>query len=142
MKRADAKLLVADDSATMRLCISYLLRELGVQRIDEAANGALAFSMFRRNDYDLVITDWSMPLADGLDLLRTIRGGTLRSDTPVLMLTVGADIARLHEALATGATGFVPKPFFNPSLREQVVNLLAMRPPLRSEEPIRLRQLA
>ena len=142
MRRADAKLLVADDSATMRLCVTYLLRELGVRHLDEAANGAIAFSMFRRKHYDLIITDWSMPLVDGLELLRAVRGGNLRNDTPVLLLTIGADHLKLREAMASGATGFVPKPFFNPSLKEQVVNLLAMRPPLRSDERTLLRYSA
>lgn len=128
MKRAEAKLLVADDSSTMRLCVCWLLRQQGIRQVDEAANGAIGFSMFRRKRYDLVITDWAMPLVDGLDFLRAVRGGNLRNDTPVLMLTTSSEQGSLHEAIAAGATGFVPKPRFNPSLTEQVVNLLAMRP--------------
>lgn len=133
MKRADAKILVADDSASMRLCISYLLREVGIQLIDEAVNGAVAFTMFRRKNYDLVIADWVMPIVDGLDLLSAVRGGSLRNDVPVLLLTVGSSEENLQLATAAGATGFVRKPHFNPSLKEQVANLLAMRPPRRSE---------
>ena len=133
MKRADAKILVADDSASMRLCISYLLRELGIHVIDEAVNGAVAFTMFRRRNYDLVITDWSMPIVDGLELLSAVRGGKWRNDIPVLLLTLGAREENLQVATASGATGFVRKPYFNPSLKEQVANLLSMRPPLRSE---------
>jgi two-component system chemotaxis response regulator CheY len=127
MKRADAKILVADDSASMRLCISYLLREAGIHFIDEAVNGAVAFTMFRRKNYDLVISDWTMPIVDGLELLSAVRGGRWRNDIPVVLLTAGAREENHQLAMATGATGLVRKPFFNPSLNEQVVKLIAKR---------------
>ena len=133
MKRAHAKVLVADDSASMRLCISYLLREVGIQLIDEAVNGAVAFTMFRRKNYDLIITDWVMPIVDGLELLGAVRGGKWRNDIPVLLLTAGAEEEDLQLAMTSGATGLVQKPYFNPSLKEYVVNALARRSPTRSE---------
>lgn len=128
MKKADAHVLVAEDSSTMRACVCWVLRQLGIRYIDEAMNGALAFTMFRRKHYDLIITDWAMPLVDGLDLLRAVRGGTERSDTPVLMLTVPSDIGSLHQAIGSGATGFIPKPQLNPALSDQVTSVLAQRP--------------
>ena len=74
-----------------------------------------------------------MPLVDGLEFLSAIRGGRMRNDIPVLLLTLGAAEEDLQAAAATGASGFVRKPFFNPSLKDHVAKLLAMRPPLRSE---------
>ena len=125
MKPADARLLVAEDSPTMRVCVCWVLHELGIRHVDEAENGALAFSLFRRKPYDVVITDWSMPLVDGLDFVRAVRGGLERRDTPMLLLTVPSEVGSLHQAIGAGATGFVLKPHLNPALAQQVANILS-----------------
>lgn len=128
MNRQDAQILVADDSPSMRVCLCYLLRQLGFRNVDEAPHGATALAMFRRKAYDVVITDWYMPHLSGLSLLRAIRRGPMRSSTPVLVLTGSVTHGSLHEAVAAGATGFVPKPFFNPSLSDQVIDLIDALP--------------
>ena len=128
MNRQDAQILVADDSPSMRVCLCYLLRQLGFRNVDEAPHGATALAMFRRKAYDVVITDWYMPHLSGLSLLRAIRRGPMRPSTPVLVLTGSVTNGSLHEAIAAGATGFVPKPFFNPSLSDQVIDLIDALP--------------
>ena len=130
MDLCDSHLLVVDDSASMRACICDLLRDLGFAHIDEAADGAAAFTLFQRTPYDVVITDWYMPRFDGIHLLRTIRGGSERSQTPVLMLTGAATTTRMTEALEAGATGFITKPSVAPSLCEKVLRLVAAIRPL------------
>ncbi len=136
MDRPDARLLVVDDSPSMRVCLCYLLRQLGFVQIDEAANGVEALTLYERTAYDLVITDWYMPHLSGLELLRAIRNGAERQRTPVLVLTGSVSHGHLHEAVEAGATGFIPKPFFNPALTEQVTNLVALmtRVPSYEEE--------
>lgn len=136
MNRTDARLLVVDDSPSMRVCLCYLLRQLGFAQIDEAANGAAALTLFQGTAYDLVITDWYMPHLSGIELLRAIRKGTQRRLTPVLLLAGSVSHGNLHEAVEAGATGFIPKPFFNPSLSEQVTSLIASIPyaPLFEED--------
>ena len=113
MKVADARLHVAEDSSTMRMCVCWILRELGIRHVDEAENGAIAFSMFRRKPYDVVIIDWGMPLVDGLHFLRAVRGGLERRDTPMLLLAGPSEVGSLHQAIGSGATGFVLKPHLN-----------------------------
>lgn len=125
MDRPDARLLVVDDSPSMRVCVCYLLRQLGFVHIDEAPSGSVALAMFKLSTYDLVITDWYMPHGSGIELLRAIRSDPEKRRTPVLVLTGSVTNGSLHEAVEAGATGFVPKPFFNPSLAEQAVNLVA-----------------
>lgn len=125
MNRSDALLLLVDDSASMRQCIRDLLHELGFPSIDEAADGAAALALFERTPYDVVITDWHMPRVNGLELLRSIRGGAQRRETPVLVLTGSVTRDHVHEALAAGANGYVNKPFIAPSLCEQLLSLVA-----------------
>lgn len=135
MDRCDSHLLVVDDSASMRASICDLLRELGFSHIDEAADGAAAFTLFQHTPYDVVITDWYMPHADGLHLLRTIRNGSERNQTPVLMLTGNATTGRMAEALEAGATGFITKPSVAPTLCEKVLCLVAALHPVTPFEP-------
>ncbi|MDP1821726.1 MAG: response regulator [Archangium sp.] len=135
MNRADALLLVVDDSPSMRESLCDLLHDLGFPNVDTAANGATALALFHRTPYDVVITDWYMPYSGGLDLLRAIRGGSQRQDTPVLVLT--GPVTRLHvnEALEAGASGFVPKPFVAAALSEYVLELVAAKAPATTYRP-------
>jgi len=125
MNRTNTRLLVVDDSPSMRQIICELLHELGFPAVDEAADGGVALELFHRNPYDVVITDWYMPRANGLMLLRSIRGGAERNQTPVLMLTGNATCCRQAEALEAGATGFIAKPSIAPTLCEKVLRLVA-----------------
>ncbi|MDP1827075.1 MAG: response regulator [Archangium sp.] len=135
MKKSNTQLLVVDDSASMRRRLCELLHELGFANIHEAANGAVALDLFQRTPYDVVITDWYMPYATGIDLLRAIRGGAQRSATPVLVLTGNVTMARIVEAIEAGANGFVTKPFVAHSLSEKVLRLVAALPPVTEFEP-------
>jgi len=126
MKRDDARLLLVDDSASMRTTIRSLLRGLGFPHIDEAADGNEAFSLFLQHPYDVVITDWYMPRFTGIELLRAIRTGLQRQATPVLVLTGSVTRGCLREAIAAGANGFIPKPFVGPSLGNQMSHLMAI----------------
>ena len=127
MNKSDALLLVVDDSPSVRECICDLLQDLGFPHVDQAANGALALALFERTPYDVVITDWYMPYVTGIELLRSIRTGAQRKDTPVLVLTGSVTSSCLRQALAEGATGFIAKPFVAGALCEKVLSLVAAR---------------
>jgi two-component system chemotaxis response regulator CheY len=135
MNRTYARLLVVDDSASMRQIICDLLHELGFPAVDQAADGSLALDLFRRTAYDVVITDWYMPHSSGIELLRAIRTGPERAQTPVLVLTGHVTTARVVEAIEAGANGFVAKPFVAPSLCEKVLRLVASLPPVSDFSP-------
>lgn len=130
MNRIHSRLLVVDDSPSMRHVICDLLHELGFPAVDEAVDGATALELFLHVPYDVVITDWYMPRVSGIDLLRSIRHAPERSETPVLVLTGHVTTARVVEALEAGANGFVAKPFVAPSLAEKVMRLVASLPPV------------
>ena len=68
-----AKLLVVDDTRTIRKIIRDLMHELGFVIIDEAPDGRSALELFHKSPYDLVLTDWNMPYLTGIELLRAIR---------------------------------------------------------------------
>lgn len=135
MNRPDALVLVVEDSRSMRESICDLLRDLGFPNVHEAANGADALALFQATPYDIVITDWFMPWVTGIELLKAIRSGSQRADTPVLVLTGTVTHGSLSEAVAAGATGFISKPFVAPELCKQVLELVAAMVPSTTYEP-------
>lgn len=123
MQPATMRLLVVDDSASMRRSICRFLEAQGYTSVDEAADGATAYELFRQTAYDVVITDWYMPRVSGLELLRTIRNGGSRPRTPVLLLTGDVSHEREREAVEAGATGFINKPLVVLSLPDHLRQL-------------------
>jgi two-component system chemotaxis response regulator CheY len=112
------KVLVADDSGTMRKIIIRSLNALEITDVVEAGDGAEAFELFKQHDFTLVLTDWNMPLQSGLDLLRNIRG--TGSQVPVVLITTEAEKSRVLEAVQAGASDYLVKPFQADGLREKI----------------------
>ncbi len=64
------KFLVVDDFSTMRRIVRNLLKELGYSNVDEAEDGAMALAKLKNEQFDFVISDWNMPVMDGLTCSR------------------------------------------------------------------------
>ncbi|MBC7501758.1 MAG: chemotaxis response regulator CheY [Herminiimonas sp.] len=124
--------LVVDDFSTMRRIISGLLKELGHSHIREAEDGQKALNMLRVHQDDamavtFVITDWNMPVMDGLVLLQTIRADARLSHLPVLMVTAEAKKENIIAAAQAGADGYIVKPFNAATLKEKLDKISAKR---------------
>jgi two-component system chemotaxis response regulator CheY len=114
------EVLVVDDAATMRRILKGLLRELGIRNMREAENGSLALDELRKKKADLVVSDWNMPVMNGLDLLRAIRQDNDLKATPVLMVTAEAKKENIVEALQAGVSNYIVKPFNAKTLEEKL----------------------
>lgn len=112
------KVLVADDSGTMRKIIVRSLNAVGVQDVTEAPDGQEAFELFQKDEFDLVLTDWNMPHKSGLELLKDIRG--TGSKVPVLLVTTEGEKSRVLEAVQAGVSDYVVKPFDTDTLRTKL----------------------
>jgi two-component system chemotaxis response regulator CheY len=105
------KVLVVDDFSTMRRIIKNLLRDLGFTNISEADDGNTALPMLKAGDFDFVVTDWNMPVMQGIDLLKAIRADEKLSHIPVLMVTAEAKKDQIIMAAKEGVNGYIVKPF-------------------------------
>jgi two-component system chemotaxis response regulator CheY len=105
------KVLVVDDFSTMRRIIKNLLRDLGFTNISEADDGNTALPMLKTGDFDFVVTDWNMPVMQGIDLLKAIRADEKLSHIPVLMVTAEAKKDQIVMAAQAGVNGYIVKPF-------------------------------
>lgn len=120
MFNPDMNVLVVDDAATMRRIVRSLLRELGLKNVREAEDGQMALEDLKRQKADLVVSDWSMPKMNGIELLRAIRQDEVLKDTPVLMVTAEAKKESIMEAVQAGVNNYIVKPFNAKTLEEKL----------------------
>lgn len=112
------RVLVADDSTSMRKLVVRSLEAAGAEKVTEAADGDEALARFRPGRFDLVLTDWNMPGKSGLEVVEAIRArdGQVR----IMMISTEAEPTRVAQALSAGAADYLIKPFTAAALREKL----------------------
>jgi len=113
-----ARVLVADDSSTMRKIILRSLQAVGVSETTEAADGSEAVSLFKPGQFDIVLTDWNMPGKTGLEVVQEIRAQD--ANIPIIMVTTEAEKERVMQAIQAGVSDYLVKPFTADTLREKL----------------------
>ncbi|AUT47712.1 response regulator [Achromobacter sp. Marseille-Q0513] len=122
-----ATILVADDSATMRMIVQATLTGAG-WKVVTAGNGQEALEMARSHPIDLVVSDWNMPVMGGLELIQGLRGEDQYVDVPVLVLTTEDDVDSKMAARDLGVCGWLSKPVDPDVLVELASELLNEQP--------------
>src|ERR1700685_3975735 len=102
------KILVVDDEEAIREVVTTLLTAQGFHCTD-CPNGRLGLEAFRKDSFDLVVSDIVMPEMDGMKLLAELRLDN--PDVPVIMVTAMHDISIALEAIRAGAYDYILKPF-------------------------------
>ena len=114
------KILLVDDSKTMRNIQKAVLAQLGQHEINEACDGQDALSKAAAFKPELLLVDWNMPNMDGLTLLQSIRADPALKHLPVLMITAEAKKENIIAAAQAGASGYIVKPFTGATLSEKL----------------------
>lgn len=117
-----ATILVIDDEESNLLAMKKILEQEAYQ-VATARQAAMALTLFRRQPFDLVLTDLRMPGVSGLELLRTIRKEN--SSVPVVMLTAYGTVNDAVEAMKHGAVDFLSKPLRRETILKCVQDTLA-----------------
>ncbi|MFK7777695.1 MAG: response regulator [Gimesia sp.] len=112
------KILLVDDSGTMRTIQKRCLLKLGIEDVTEAEDGVQALEKFKGGTFDIVLSDWNMPNMDGLELLKEIR--LLNKEIPVIMITTESERARVVTAIQAGVSDYLVKPFTPDSLKSKL----------------------
>ena len=121
------RILIVEDSPTMRALMASTLEELGDVKVTEAASGFEALSCLPRERFDLILTDINMPDINGLELVSFVKSNEAYRDVPlVIVSTEGAERDR-SRGLELGADAYIVKPFDPGVLRDTVGDLLAAR---------------
>jgi two-component system, chemotaxis family, chemotaxis protein CheY len=120
-------LLTVDDAKAVRLLVEKVLSPYDCE-VNEASNGYNAFFAIERHRPDLILLDVSMPVMDGMETLRRLKGAAELADIPVIMMTSPADRPLLPEISALGAGDTIMKPFDPATLLASIGRLLAIKP--------------
>ncbi|MFZ1181129.1 MAG: response regulator, partial [Herbaspirillum sp.] len=125
----DQYFLVVDDFSTMRRIVTGLLKELEFTKMAEAEDGSTAMKMLESGTIPVtfVLTDWDMPVMNGLELIKKIRATSSLAHLPILMLTAEAKRENVIEAAEAGVDGYIVKPFNAATLKKKIEKILARR---------------
>lgn len=119
------KILLVDDSSTMRRIQANTLNSLGYDDLVQAEDGADAIKKLKENpDVKLVLLDWNMPNMNGLDCLKAVKADPSTKAIPVMMVTSEAEKTKIIEAVQAGASNYLVKPFDADSLKAKITALL------------------
>ena len=117
------KILLVDDSRTIRNIQKNVLKQLGHTDVLEAEDGVQALATFNEQPPDLVLIDWNMPNMDGITLVGKIREQD--KTTPLIMCTTEAEKSRILEAVKAGVNNYIVKPFTVEALQEKISQTMA-----------------
>ncbi len=117
------KVLLVDDSKTMRNIQRGILGQLGYADVAEAVDGQDALDKVATFNPDLILLDWNMPNMDGLTFAKQYRASGKR--TPIIMVTTEAEKSRVVEAIKAGVNNYVVKPFTPNVLGERIQETLS-----------------
>ncbi len=118
-------ILVVDDYNTMVRIIRNLLRQLGFQDVDDAADGSAALTKMNDRKYGLVISDWNMEPMTGYELLKQVRSNPQISATPFIMITAESKTENVIAAKQAGANNYIIKPFNAETLKHKIEAVFA-----------------
>ena len=117
------RILLAEDEEILRMLIVDTLEELDFA-IDEAEDGEEALHFSEKNQYDLIIVDYMMPVYTGLEVIEKVREDGVNKNTKILMLSAKNQQYEQEKVIGAGAEYFMSKPFSPIELIEKVEEIL------------------
>jgi len=118
------KVLVVDDSRTLRRLLIRELNNVGITNITEAGDGNEALEKVRAESFDLMLLDMEMPELDGLGVLNIVKSDPALSYLPVIVVSGAEQFEKTVECIQIGAEDYLPKPFDPVLLRARVFSSL------------------
>ena len=128
--------LIVDDYKTMLRIIRNLLKQIGFENVDEAADGTEALGKLRTKRYGLVISDWNMSPMTGLELLQAVRADAKLATIPFIMITAESKTENVVAAKQAGVSNYIVKPFNAETLQGKIEKVLGHG--LRQPPPLRM----
>ena len=123
---ASKKILVVEDSPTMRQLISFTLKRLPDVEILEANDGVDGLKKISGGKFDLILTDINMPIMDGIKLVSLIRQDANNKEVPIVVITTEGGQEDRDRAMSLGANSYITKPINSVNLIGTAKELLGM----------------
>ena len=119
------RILVVDDYKTTVRIIQSMLRQLGFNDLDDAADGTEALEKMRARKFGLVISDWNMAPMSGYDLLVKVRADEMLASTPFILVTAESKTENVIAAKRAGVNNYIVKPFNAVTLKDKIEAVFA-----------------
>lgn len=125
----DMRILIVDDNQAMRRMLADILRAAGFKRFQFAEDGRLGLGKMASDeeDYGLVLLDWDMPVMNGLQMLEAMRANPRFANVPVIMVTAEAFSEKVLQAVQTGVTDYVVKPYTPDTIYKKIGKIFGDR---------------
>ncbi|MCP3874282.1 MAG: response regulator [Desulfobacteraceae bacterium] len=119
-------ILIVDDSLPMRSVIIKTFKAAGYASAQffEAANGKQALDHMKNGWIDIVVTDYNMPVMNGLQFLKAIKTQELLKDIPIIVVSTEGNETKIKEFMDAGAKAYITKPFTPETIRDLVTDIL------------------
>ena len=120
------RILVVDDSSTMRRIVINAVQKLNLGEIVQAENGVDAIMKIKEfaGKIDLILMDINMPKLDGVSTLKELRAARVTMNIPIIMVTSESEAEKVIECIEAGANDYVVKPFTPNVLMEKIKNIM------------------
>jgi two-component system chemotaxis response regulator CheY len=118
----DTRILIVDDSLSMRLNIRNMLSNLGFKDIIEAVDGNKAWEALQQSTpaVQLVLSDQNMPDCTGMDFLKKVRSDETFKKLPFIMVTSEGEKSMILSAINAGVSNYITKPVDAETLRKKL----------------------
>jgi two-component system chemotaxis response regulator CheY len=126
-KIRDKHILVVDDAGSSRDLVRSTLGEIELLNVKVSHNGLDALELFNKHKFDLVITDWDMPVMSGIEFVAAVRARFDKKVLPIIMLTATIQEEMIKKAIAAGVNDYIAKPFQPGNLQLKVLKQLGSR---------------
>lgn len=130
--------LIVDDSGAMRKVIKKTIKISGfdVDNFYEAGNGKEALEVLKDNWIDIVLTDINMPEMDGITFLKLLKEDETSQGLPVIVISTEKREQRVQEAISSGASGYVKKPFRPEEIKNILIGVIGEEYARKDDEAI------
>lgn len=115
--------LLTDDSPNIRKIVRRLLERMNFE-IDEAENGRIALEKCGQRMPDVIMLDWNMPVMNGIEFLLALRASEGGAAPAVIFCTTECSVDHIRQAMDSGATEYLMKPFDAETLRAKLGSLV------------------
>lgn len=115
------RILLVDDSATMRRIQKTQINGLGISDVVDASDGNEALQKLKKSmPVDVILLDWNMPVMDGFTFLKKVREDATYKSVKIIMCTSESEKTKVVDALKAGANNYLVKPFTPEALKEKL----------------------
>jgi two-component system chemotaxis response regulator CheY len=113
-------ILIVDDYKTMLRIVRGLLNQIGLNNIDEATDGTMAWDMVQKKQYGLIVSDWNMEPMSGFEFLKLVRANPATRPLPFIMVTAESKTENIIAAKQAGVSNYIVKPFNAVTLKQKI----------------------